>query len=50
MIHHKWSLLTGPAAVLGGVVGSVSFANYLLFKDPFLIPKKKELDSFSSGK
>ncbi|CAM8929357.1 unnamed protein product [Rhodiola kirilowii] len=41
MIHRKWSLLTGPAVVLGGVVGSVFLVNLLLFKDPFLIPKKK---------
>uniref|UniRef100_A0A7N0VAR0 Uncharacterized protein n=1 Tax=Kalanchoe fedtschenkoi TaxID=63787 RepID=A0A7N0VAR0_KALFE len=45
MIHRKWSLLTGPVAVLGGVVGSVIVVNYLLFKDPFLRLKKKESES-----
>uniref|UniRef100_A0A7N0UFE2 Uncharacterized protein n=1 Tax=Kalanchoe fedtschenkoi TaxID=63787 RepID=A0A7N0UFE2_KALFE len=50
MIHRKWSLLTGPAAVLGGVIGSVVVVNYLLFKDPLLIPKKKESDTYSAHK
>lgn len=30
MIHRKWSLLTGPAAILGGVVVAVVVANYIV--------------------
>lgn len=29
MIHRKWSLLTGPIAILGGVVGATVVAHFL---------------------
>ncbi|KAF4384601.1 hypothetical protein F8388_003908, partial [Cannabis sativa] len=36
MIYRKWSLLTGPVAVVGGVVGAVVLANFIFFdNDPF---------------
>lgn len=31
MIHRKWSLLTGPPAILGGIVATVIVANYFFF-------------------
>lgn len=33
MIHRKWSLLTGPVAVLGSIVGAVVVANYLFIEN-----------------
>ncbi|MBA0560050.1 hypothetical protein Goshw_019845, partial [Gossypium schwendimanii] len=29
MIHRKWSLLTGPVVILGGVVGATVVAHFL---------------------
>ena len=31
MIYRKWSLLTGPVAILGGIVGTVVVANFVFF-------------------
>ncbi|KAG2725483.1 hypothetical protein I3760_01G068600 [Carya illinoinensis] len=45
MIYRKWSLLTGPAAIVGGIVGAVVVANFIFVervKDPFLKPKKQD--------
>ncbi|OAY49047.1 hypothetical protein MANES_05G025100v8 [Manihot esculenta] len=51
MIHRKWSLLTGPVAILGGIVATVVVANLIFVKDdPFLKPKKKNQDSPPSTK
>ncbi|KAM7478797.1 hypothetical protein LguiA_027010 [Lonicera macranthoides] len=33
MIYRKWSLLTGPAAILGGIVATVVVANYILVQN-----------------
>lgn len=33
MIYRKWSLLTGPVAILGGVVATVAAANFIFVKD-----------------
>ncbi|CDP08705.1 unnamed protein product [Coffea canephora] len=33
MIHRKWSLLTGPVAILGSIVGAVVVANYLFIEN-----------------
>ncbi|KAM3290344.1 hypothetical protein P3S67_018633 [Capsicum chacoense] len=42
MIHRKWSLLTGPAAILGGIVGTIVVANFIFLQnDPFLKPERK---------
>ncbi|XP_056163156.1 uncharacterized protein LOC130136817 [Syzygium oleosum] len=36
MIYRKWSLLTGPAAILGGVAATVVVANHIFVEhDPF---------------
>ncbi|KAB2003040.1 hypothetical protein ERO13_A11G095700v2 [Gossypium hirsutum] len=40
MIHRKWSLLTGPVVILGGVVGATVVAHFLFVDDPYLKPKK----------
>lgn len=37
MIHRKWSLLTGPVAILGGIVGSVVVANFLFVQNDWLV-------------
>ncbi|KAG2725482.1 hypothetical protein I3760_01G068600 [Carya illinoinensis] len=43
MIYRKWSLLTGPAAIVGGIVGAVVVANFIFVeRDPFLKPKKQD--------
>nr|XP_009798955.1 PREDICTED: uncharacterized protein LOC104245088 [Nicotiana sylvestris] len=43
MIHRKWSLLTGPAAILGGIVGAIVVANFIFVQnDPFLKPDRKQ--------
>ncbi|CAK8560710.1 unnamed protein product [Lathyrus sativus] len=43
MIYRKWSLLTGPAAILGGVVATVAVANFILVKnDPFTKPEERK--------
>ncbi|CAN4111317.1 unnamed protein product [Withania somnifera] len=42
MIHRKWSLLTGPAAILGGIIGTIVVANFVFLQnDPFLKPERK---------
>lgn len=33
MIHRKWSLLTGPVAILGGIVGSIVVANFIFVQN-----------------
>ncbi|RDY00889.1 hypothetical protein CR513_15866, partial [Mucuna pruriens] len=33
MIHRKWSLLTGPATIVGGVVAAVAAANFIFVKN-----------------
>ncbi|KAJ9188248.1 hypothetical protein P3X46_003620 [Hevea brasiliensis] len=51
MIYRKWSLLTGPVAILGGIVAAVVAANLLFVKDdPFLKPKQRNPDSPPSTK
>uniref|UniRef100_A0A3Q7F6P7 Uncharacterized protein n=1 Tax=Solanum lycopersicum TaxID=4081 RepID=A0A3Q7F6P7_SOLLC len=35
MIHRKWSLLTGPVAILGGIVGSIVVANFIFVQNWF---------------
>jgi hypothetical protein len=32
MIYRKWSLLTGPAAILGGIFGAVVIADILFIE------------------
>ncbi|KAK8711343.1 hypothetical protein V6N13_146627 [Hibiscus sabdariffa] len=41
MIYRTWSLLTGPVAIIGGVVGATVVAHLLFVDDPYLKPKKK---------
>ncbi|KAJ9171491.1 hypothetical protein P3X46_014852 [Hevea brasiliensis] len=51
MIYRKWSLLTGPAAILGGIVATVVAANLLFIEnDPFLKPEQRKPDSPSLTK
>ncbi|KAK4571957.1 hypothetical protein RGQ29_030379 [Quercus rubra] len=46
MIYRKWSLLTGPVSILGGIVGAMVVANFIFVKnDPFLTPREKRLDA-----
>ncbi|KAB1219584.1 hypothetical protein CJ030_MR3G011156 [Morella rubra] len=46
MIYRKWSLLTGPAAILGGVVGVVAIASFIFVKnDPFINPRQNKQDA-----
>ena len=33
MIYRRWSLLTGPAAMVGGIVAAVVVANYLFVEN-----------------
>ena len=33
MIYRKWSLLTGPISILGGIVGAVVVANFIFVKN-----------------
>ncbi|CAL5203817.1 unnamed protein product [Lathyrus oleraceus] len=43
MIYRKWSLLTGPTAILAGVVATVAVANFILVKnDPFTKPEERK--------
>ncbi|KAK4758253.1 hypothetical protein SAY87_019554 [Trapa incisa] len=45
MIYRKWSLLTGPTAILAGAVASVVVAHFVLVENgPFLKPKQKKHD------
>ncbi|KAF8026969.1 hypothetical protein BT93_E0020 [Corymbia citriodora subsp. variegata] len=50
MIHRKWSLMTGPVAILGGVVAAVVVVNYIVLGDPFRKPEPKKEYSPSSAK
>ncbi|KAL3622218.1 hypothetical protein CASFOL_033629 [Castilleja foliolosa] len=36
MIHRKWSLLTGPATILAGIIGSVVVADLLFVENDWL--------------
>ncbi|XVF73051.1 hypothetical protein PTKIN_Ptkin12aG0170500 [Pterospermum kingtungense] len=45
MIYRKWSLLTGPVVILGGIVGATVVAHLLFVDDPYLKPKKKMTDT-----
>ncbi|KAL6569601.1 hypothetical protein OROMI_014115 [Orobanche minor] len=36
MIHRKWSLLTGPAAILAGIIGTVVVADLLFVENDWL--------------
>ena len=33
MIYRKWSLLTGPVSILGGIVGAMVVANFIFVKN-----------------
>ena len=51
MIHRKWSLLTGPVAILGGVVATVAVANFILVKnDPFVKPEERKFGNQPANK
>ncbi|CAM8904724.1 unnamed protein product [Rhodiola kirilowii] len=51
MIYRKWSLLTGPAAMLGAVVGTVVLANFIFAdNDSFLKAQQKKQETLSSSK
>ncbi|OAY62184.1 hypothetical protein MANES_01G247900v8 [Manihot esculenta] len=51
MIYRKWSLLTGPVAILGGIVATVVAANLLFVEnDPFLKPDQRKPNSPPSTK
>ncbi|KAL7233066.1 hypothetical protein ACSBR1_016833 [Camellia fascicularis] len=51
MIYRKWSLLTGPAAILGSIVATVVVANFIFVQnDPFLKPGPRKQDNDSSTK
>ncbi|KAK4788380.1 hypothetical protein SAY86_019699 [Trapa natans] len=50
MIYRKWSLLTGPTAILAGAMVSVIVANFVFVENgPFLKSEQKKNDGpFSS--
>ncbi|OVA01926.1 hypothetical protein BVC80_9079g66 [Macleaya cordata] len=51
MIYRKWSLLTGPPAILGGIVATVIVANYLFVNnDPFNKTDQRKQDVSPSTK
>ncbi|QCE02595.1 hypothetical protein DEO72_LG8g610 [Vigna unguiculata] len=46
MIYRKWSLLTGPVTILGGVVVAIAAANVIFVKnDPFLKPDVRKYEN-----
>ncbi|KAG4938071.1 hypothetical protein AAZX31_16G024900 [Glycine max] len=46
MIYRKWSLLTGPVTILGGVVVAIAAANVIFVKnDPFLQPEERNYEN-----
>ncbi|KAK7389838.1 hypothetical protein VNO78_25133 [Psophocarpus tetragonolobus] len=46
MIYRKWSLLTGPVAILGGVVVAIAAANVIFVKnDPFVKPEARKYEN-----
>ncbi|KAK7349437.1 hypothetical protein VNO77_06808 [Canavalia gladiata] len=46
MIYRKWSLLTGPVAILGGIVATVAAANFIFVKnDPFIKPEVRKFEN-----
>ncbi|KAL1161828.1 hypothetical protein E1A91_A07G153000v1 [Gossypium mustelinum] len=44
MIYRKWSLLTGPVSILGGIVGATVVAHLIFLDDRCLKTKKKTAD------
>ncbi|PSS24206.1 Succinate dehydrogenase [Actinidia chinensis var. chinensis] len=51
MIYRKWSLLTGPPAILGAIVATVVVANYLFVENgPFLKVEPRKQDANPSTK
>ncbi|KAF8023706.1 hypothetical protein BT93_F1021 [Corymbia citriodora subsp. variegata] len=46
MIYRKWSLPTGPAAILGGIVATLVVTNYIFVEhDPFRKQEQKRTDA-----
>ncbi|MFS7925079.1 hypothetical protein Hanom_Chr04g00280211 [Helianthus anomalus] len=45
MIYRKWSLLTGPATVVGGVAATLLALDFILKQDPFAQPPEKKQGS-----
>ncbi|CAK8567305.1 unnamed protein product [Lathyrus sativus] len=51
MIYRKWSLLTGPTAILAGVVATVAVANFILVKnDPFTKSEERKFGDHPTTK
>ncbi|KAM5555595.1 hypothetical protein ABKV19_023492 [Rosa sericea] len=51
MIYRKWSLLTGPVAVLGGIVGTVVVAHFVFVgNDRFLKTDSRKAEAVTSRK
>ncbi|KAE9605725.1 putative succinate dehydrogenase (quinone) [Lupinus albus] len=46
MIYRKWSLLTGPATIFGGIVATVAVGNFIFVKnDPFIKPNERKYEN-----
>ncbi|CBI40486.3 hypothetical protein AAG906_005290 [Vitis piasezkii] len=51
MIYRKWSLLTGPVAILAAIAVPVTIINYIIVKDDlFPSPEKVKNDQGSTNK
>ncbi|XP_071716198.1 succinate dehydrogenase subunit 8, mitochondrial [Rutidosis leptorrhynchoides] len=42
MIYRKWSLITGPAVMCGGVAVAALAVNFIFKQDPFAKPPEKK--------
>ncbi|KAK3194654.1 hypothetical protein Dsin_025964 [Dipteronia sinensis] len=51
MIYRKWSLLTGPMVILGGIVGTVVIASHLIVEHhPYFKNDQKKPNAAPSNK
>ncbi|GAY51364.1 hypothetical protein CUMW_133670 [Citrus unshiu] len=44
MIYRKWSLLTGPVTILGGIVGAIVVSTYAFVDSDIIYEKVKGLE------
>ncbi|CAB4270203.1 unnamed protein product [Prunus armeniaca] len=50
MIYRKWSLLTGPVTILGGIVGTVVVGHYLLIENDWMKSEPRKAEASTSSK
>lgn len=50
MIYRKWSLLTGPVTILGGIVGAIVVSTYAFVDSASFVKQEQKKSDASSTK